>query len=56
MKNNNNVAITWRMGWLNKSIAIINSKLQLLDILVLYLCDVRFNKKYFDNIIKFNNK
>ena len=34
-KNNNDVAMTWRMRWLNKSVAIINATL--LDIYRLIL-------------------
>ena len=32
MKNNDNVAMTQRMRWLNRSIATINTTFQLLDI------------------------
>ena len=31
MKNNNDVAMFWRMMWLNRSVTIINVTLQLLD-------------------------
>ena len=32
MKYSNDVAMTWKMKWLNRSIATINVTLQLLDI------------------------
>ena len=32
MKNNDNVAMTWKMRWLNRNIATINATFQLLDI------------------------
>ena len=32
MKNNDNVAMTWKMRWLNRSIATINATFQLLNI------------------------
>ena len=36
MKYSNDVAMTWRMKWLNRSITTINATLQLLDIYRLY--------------------
>ena len=32
MKYSNDVAMTWKMKWLNRSVATINATLQLLDI------------------------
>ena len=32
MKNNNNVAMMWRMRWFNRSVATMNVMLQFLDI------------------------
>ena len=32
MKYSNDVVMTWRMRWLNRSVATINATLQLLDI------------------------
>ena len=32
MKYSNDVAMTWKMKWLNRSVATINAMLQLLDI------------------------
>ena len=34
MKNNNDVAMTWRMRCLTRSVTIINATLQLLDIYI----------------------
>ena len=36
MKNDNDVAMTWRMRWFNRSVATINATLQLLDIYRIY--------------------
>ena len=33
MKYSNDVAMTWRMKWLNRSVVTINAMLQLLDII-----------------------
>jgi len=34
MKKNNDVAMTWRMRWLNRNVVTINTTLQLLDIYI----------------------
>ena len=53
MKNNNDVAMTWRMRCLTRSVTIINATLQLLDIyiyrLVLCPCNAWFNRKVYIN-------
>ena len=39
MKNNNDVAMTWRMRCLTRSVTIINATLQLLDIYIYIYID-----------------